>query len=105
MIGWLTKARSAAGDRVATPARLRPSRDVLTAERDGLAVLLDLRREIYLTLDEAGTVIWHEVRHGASTEAVVDRLSAEFDAPAEVLHADAERFLADLHGRGLVVRS
>jgi hypothetical protein len=105
MIKWLTKASSAAGDRAAIPARVRPSRDVLTAERDGLAVLLDLRREIYLTLDEAGTVIWHEVSHGASTDAVVGRLSAEFDAPADVLRADAERFLADLHDRGLVVQA
>jgi hypothetical protein len=113
MLDWLKRVGPgrASGTRDGTvqdgaePAALRPCRDVLAAMRDGTTVLLDLRREIYLTLDEAGTVIWQEVEQGADTDRICSRLAEEFDAPPAELRADAERFLADLRSRGLVVRA
>jgi hypothetical protein len=101
MTGWFRRAERDIG----VNGVLRPSRDVLTAFRDGAAVLLDLRREVYLTLDEAGAIIWQELERGTPVDRIPDRLAAEFDAPVELLRADTERFLGELARRGLAVPS
>ncbi|HSJ26317.1 MAG TPA: PqqD family protein [Longimicrobiales bacterium] len=75
---------------------------MLTARRDGVAVLLDLDREVYLTLDETGAVIWEELERGSSRADICRRLAAEFDAAEEILEQDADTFLRELHSRGLV---
>jgi hypothetical protein len=85
--------------------RLRPARDVLAGERDGVTVLLDLRREVYLGLDEVGTAIWREIERGAEPAQIVERLCSEFDAPREVVEQDTHAFLATLVRRGLAVRA
>jgi hypothetical protein len=86
-------------------AKLRPSRDVLVAERDGVAVLLDLRKAVYLGLDEVGTMAWREIEGGASAEAVTRRICEEYDAPADAVLADMQKFVGELHRRRLVVRA
>lgn len=86
-------------------ARLRPARDVFMAERDGVAVLLDLRQAVYLGLDEVGTVAWREIENGASVETVTDRICAEYDAPADTVRADMQAFMTDLRRRRLVVNA
>lgn len=88
-----------------TVAAVRPARNVLSVERDGVAVLLDLRRSVYLGLDEVGTVAWRAIEGGADVGAVAERVCAEFDAPAESVASDMRAFIADLRGRGLVVRA
>jgi hypothetical protein len=83
---------------------LRPSRDVLTGVRDGVAVLLDLRREVYLGLDEVGTTIWQEVEQGTPDDEIVERVCAQYDAPRDVIARDAAVFMNSLERQGLVVR-
>jgi hypothetical protein len=102
MLSLLRKSRASSAARPSRNRTLRPSRDVLTAEQGGLTVLLDLRREIYLGLDEVGAAIWREVEAGAGPLLIAERLRQEYDAPAEVLRLDVERFLAELEDRGLV---
>lgn len=104
MIRWLSK-RGGPGREPGSGGGLRPSRNVLTARRDGTAVLLDLDREVYLTLDETGAVIWEELERGSSRADICRRLVAEFDAPRDLLERDADVFLQELQSRGLVVRS
>lgn len=84
-------------------ARLRPARDVFMAERDGVAVLLDLRHEVYLGLDEVGTIAWREIENGASVDMVAQRICAEYDAPVDAVREDMQAFIADLRRRRLVV--
>jgi hypothetical protein len=86
-------------------ARLRPARDVFMAERDGVAVLLDLRHEVYLGLDEVGTVAWREIENGASVDKLAQRICAEYDAPVEAVRRDMQAFIADLQRRRLVVNA
>jgi hypothetical protein len=94
------QAAAPAGDEV-----VRASKHVLCAERDGLTVLLDLQREIYLGLDEVGTAIWREIAEGGTPAAAAAQVAAEFDAPIETVRADTDAFILDLLRRGLVVRS
>lgn len=82
---------------------VRPARDVIAAERDGLAVLLDLRRDVFFSLDEVGTLVWHEIESGHDAAAAAERVCEEYDAPRDVARQDVERFLAELVSRGLAV--
>jgi hypothetical protein len=81
---------------------VQPSRDVLAAEQGGCVVLLDLRKEVYLGLDEAGTAVWREVEKGTAAPLIARQLHTEFDAPLEVLEADVSQFISELQSRGLV---
>lgn len=104
MWNLLTRRRTVVPTTPAATDRLGPNRDVLSAEQDGLIVLLDLRREVYLGLDEVGTVIWRGIERGATCAEIRHDLSFEFDAPIDVLCDDADRFITDLLHRQLVVR-
>src|SRR5690606_28680426 len=88
----------------AAGAKLRPARDVLTAEKDGLAVLLDLRRAVYFGLDEVGTAAWREIENGATAAMVASRIAEEYDAPADAVTEDMQHFIDELRRRRLVVR-
>lgn len=90
---------------LAFDARVRPARDVFMAERDGVAVLLDLRHAVYLGLDEVGTVAWREIENGASAESVAQRVCEEYDAPLPSVLEDMQQFVSDLRRRQLVVRA
>jgi hypothetical protein len=103
MFEVLLRGRIRAGDAVPADTMLRPARDVFMAERDGVAVLLDLRREVYLGLDEIGTVAWREIENGASAESVTRRVCEEYDAPADSVRADMLVFVTELRRRRLVV--
>ena len=102
MFGLLGRRRTEAGG-VPAHAKLRPARDVLAAERDGVTVLLDLRRAVYLGLDEVGTVAWREIEGGASAESLTRRICEEYDAPTDAVHADMQTFVTELRRRRLVV--
>ena len=86
-------------------AKLRPARDVLAAERDGLVVLLDLRREVYLGLDEVGTTIWRGIEQGSRVRELAQRVADEYDAPMDRIEPDTIRFIDELISRRLVLFS
>ena len=90
---------------LAEDAQVRPARDVLMAERDGVAVLLDLRHAVYLGLDEVGTLAWREIENGASVDALALRVCEEYDAPLTAVRDDMQQFVLDLHRRRLVVEA
>lgn len=85
--------------------RLMPNRDVFSAAQDGITVLLDLRRQVYLGIDEVGTHIWRGIERGASRVEIEQELLAEYEAPPETIRSDTQRFLTELVERGLVVRA
>lgn len=94
-----------AGARPWPAGEVRPGPDVLSALVDDRYVLLDLRREEFLTLDEVGSRIWAGVEAGETSREVVERLAAEYDAPADELERDTAAFVEDLLRRRLVVRA
>ncbi|HEX2076181.1 MAG TPA: PqqD family protein [Longimicrobium sp.] len=80
----------------------RPSAQVSATGEGGHTVLLDYAGGQYYGLDEVGTRIWELVREGSTLGAIVGRLEAEYDAPRDVLQADASALLAELAARRLV---
>jgi hypothetical protein len=81
---------------------LSPSVDALHQELGGETVLLNLRSEQYFGLDEVGTRIWQLVTEGATAEAIVAQLLAEYDADEATIRGDVERLLQELAGAGLL---
>lgn len=80
--------------------------EVLSAVHGDRTILLDLRTERYLGLDEVGTAVWALVVQagpdGVGLPAVVDLLAAEFDAPRAVLERDVGALLDRLRREGLI---
>jgi hypothetical protein len=80
----------------------RPGAQVGATGQGGHTVLLDYAGGQYYGLDEVGTRIWELVRDGSTLGAIVDWLADEYDAPRDVLQADASALLAELAARRLV---
>lgn len=80
--------------------------EVLSAVHGDRAILLDLRTERFLGLDEVGTAVWSLVaeagQDGVALPAIVDLLEAEFDAPRAVLERDIGTLLDRFRREGLV---
>ncbi len=81
---------------------LRHARSVVSQQLDGEAVLLDLERETYFSLNRVGARIWALIGEGLTLGEIVDRLVEEFDANRTVIAADAMAIAGDLLAAGLV---
>jgi len=68
------------------------------------AVLLNLKTEQYLGLDDVSSRIWQVLTAGGTVQAAYDTLLAEFDVDSERLRADLEDFVQELLQFGLVER-
>jgi hypothetical protein len=79
-----------------------PAPQVSVAERDGRAVLMDLRSSSYYGLDETGTRVWQLVLKHKTPSEIFASIELEYDAPAGQLREDARRFLTSLLMLGLV---
>ncbi|HET8655588.1 MAG TPA: PqqD family protein [Longimicrobiaceae bacterium] len=88
--------------RPALPRRATISNDVLFQEVEGQAVLLDLGREYYFSLDDVGTRIWSLLVEQAEVSTVVERMCELYDVDEAALRLDLALFLARLASAGLV---
>ena len=84
--------------------RYEPAPHVLAAAQGGRTVLLDPRGGHYYGLDEVGGRVWALLAGGATADEVAARLGEEYEAPPEVLRADASALLDRLAGAGLALR-
>jgi coenzyme PQQ biosynthesis protein PqqD len=83
--------------------RLRREDGVLAQEAKGQTVLLRMEDGGYYALDEVGARIWELCDGQRDVAAIVARLCDEFDAPAEIVRADALEFIGDLRRERLLV--
>ena len=66
------------------------------------AVLLNLKTEQYLGLDDVSHRIWQVITAGGTLQTAYDTLLAEFDVDPEKLRTDLEEFVQELLQYGLV---
>ena len=66
------------------------------------AVLLHLKTETYLGLDQIGTRMWDVLTRAPSIQAAYDALLDEFDVEPARLRQDMGEFLEELVGQGLI---
>ena len=83
-------------------SRLSVSADVMVRQVGDEAVLLDLKTERYLGLDDVSNRIWQVLTAGGTVQAAYDTLLAEFDVDPERLRSDLEEFVQQLLEFGLV---
>ena len=69
--------------------------------QDG-ALLLDLERGVYLSLNKLGSEIWAQLQDGVRLPELVAALSGRFEVAPARLREDVEKFLRQLAERGLV---
>ena len=76
--------------------------EVLTAQLEGEAVLLDLQTKRYYRLNATAARIWKGLEQALEPPQIVDALVDEFAVDAATAQAELDRALEDLRARGLV---
>ena len=76
--------------------------DVMIRNVGGESVILDLKTERYLGLNEAGTRIWTALIGSTSIQSAYETLLAEYEVDAERLRSDLQNFLHKLVDNGLI---
>jgi hypothetical protein len=82
------------------PTRVRD--DILTAQLESEAVLLDLKAKRYYRLNATAARVWKGIEDGRSLSEIVDALVAEFDVERGTAQVETERALEDFRARGLI---
>jgi len=83
--------------------RTHINKSVRFASKPEGAVLLQLDRGAYKTLNVTGRVIWDELCRGVTTDEVVDALHARYPTVPETrIENDLNAFLHELESRGLI---
>ena len=85
------------------PQTFRISAEVLSQEVSGEMVLLDLKSEEYLGLNEVGARIWQLLQDGKDLREIGDILVGEYDVSRDELDSDINRLVGELRDAGLVV--
>lgn len=75
---------------------------VLMDSTTGEAVLLDLNRQLYYSLDDVGTCMLEASLRMPDVDAVVAALASRYESESAILARDLCRLLGDLAERGLV---
>jgi hypothetical protein len=78
------------------------SPDVLVRELGGETVVLDLKTERYLGLDEIGTRMWNLLLASGSIDTASKALIQEYDVEPNRLESDLREFVDQLIQHGLV---
>ncbi len=81
------------------------SPDVMVRKVGEESVLLDLKTERYLGLDEVSARFWDLLTSGGSIQSAYDTLLAEFEVDPERLQNDLDDFVQELVQFGLVEQS
>jgi Coenzyme PQQ synthesis protein D (PqqD) len=76
--------------------------DVMIQEVGGESVLLDLKTERYLGLNEVGTRMWQALSESDSIRAAYDTLQAEYDVTPQQLEQDLRDLLDRLLENALI---
>ena len=86
-------------------ARVRPNRkDVASKILDGEAIMIDLTKGTYYSLDGAGTLTWELVESECTLGQIADAIARGFEVSPETARADAEGLVEQMLSEGLVER-
>jgi hypothetical protein len=81
---------------------MRVSKDVVSEEVEGQAVLLHLTSGTYFRLNATGTRLWAQLERGLPLEEVYGAFATEFGGEPAQYRVDGEALVAELLAKGLV---
>ncbi len=81
--------------------RFRISNQVLSQEFSGETVLLDLKGECYISLNDVGTRIWQLITANHTVGEVLQKMLAEYEVEQGQLQHDLEDLMGQLMEAGL----
>jgi Coenzyme PQQ synthesis protein D (PqqD) len=87
---------------VSFSTRARTAPDVMIQEVGGESVLLDLKTERYLGLNEVGTRMWRVLLESDSIQAAYETLLAEYEVSPQQLEEDLRDLLDRLVENALI---
>lgn len=90
---------------IAFDSSISPSPDVMVRKVGEESVLLDLKTERYLGLDDVSARFWDLLTGGGTVQSAYDSLLTEFEVEPERLRQDLDDFVQELVRFGLVERS
>lgn len=76
--------------------------DVLTAELEGEAVLLNMDSRTYFQLNATAAAAWKRLEDGVSRADLVDHLCAEFEVEPDEAGREVDRLLEELMSAELI---
>jgi hypothetical protein len=76
--------------------------DVMIRTVGGESVILDLKTERYLGLNDVGTRMWSAITGAASIQSAYETLLAEYDVEPERLRTELDKLLDQLLEQGLI---
>jgi hypothetical protein len=86
-------------------SRVRPNRkDVAAKVLDGEAIMIDLKKGTYYSLDGAGGLAWELVETEHTLRQIADVIAQRFEVAPEVAGADVRRLVEEMLSEGLVER-
>ena len=77
--------------------------EVIAAELEGEAVLLNLGTRAYFRLNPTATLVWQGVERGQDRAALLDELCASYEVERDTASLELDRVLGDLEARSLIV--
>jgi hypothetical protein len=83
-------------------SRVSPAPDVMFRVVGDEAVILNLKSELYLGLNQVGTRMWTVLQSSPSVEAAYETLLAEFDVEPQCLRQDMNQLLDHMLEQGLI---
>ncbi len=81
---------------------LEANADLMMADLDGEAVLLNLQTGRYFGLNQVGTSIWAMITAPCTVADVIAGIQKDYDVPAEQLEKDVLAFLEAMEKRSLI---
>lgn len=89
-------------DGLSADTRVAASRDQVSAQLDGEAVILSLADGVYYGLNPVGASVWTLLEQPRTVAELRDAIVAEFDVDAPTAEADLRALLHEMAARGLV---
>jgi hypothetical protein len=78
------------------------TKDQLSADLKGEAVILDCAKGIYYGLNDVGNSIWAFVQEPRKVAEITDKVKSEYNVPTDVCERDVLELLSQLAEAGLV---
>jgi hypothetical protein len=78
------------------------TKDAISCDLNGEAVIMHLPTETYFGLDPIGAVIWNFIQEGRTLDDICYRLTSEFDVTGEQCAAEVGRLIDEMRANGLV---